>query len=101
MGAAVSVEGVLGRLAEIKPDLSELYRDLHAHPELSGQEHRTAELIARRLITTVPALLVFEGDRYPALAFPRTDAQRGTIRVEQALKDLVAETAPPVAKAAG
>ena len=51
--------------------------------------------------TTVPALLVFEGDRYPALAFPRTDAQRGTVRVEQALKDLVAETAPPVAKAAG
>ena len=43
--------------------------------------------------TTVPALLVFEGDRYPVLAFPRTDAQRGTIRVEQALQDLVAETA--------
>ena len=49
--------------------------------------------------TTVPALLVFEGDRYPALAFPRNDAQRGTIRVEQALEDLVAETAGiPVAK---
>jgi hypothetical protein len=42
--------------------------------------------------TTVPALLVFEGDRYPSLAFPRTDAKRGTIRVEQALQDLVAET---------
>jgi len=48
--------------------------------------------------TTVPALLVFEGDRYPVLAFPRTDAQRGTIRVEQALQDLVAETAAPAAK---
>jgi hypothetical protein len=49
--------------------------------------------------TTVPALLVFEGDRYPTLAFPRTDAQRGTVRVEQALEDLVAETAKaPVAK---
>jgi len=49
--------------------------------------------------TTVPALLVFEGDRYPVLAFPRTDAKRGTIRVEQALEDLVAETAAaPVAK---
>jgi hypothetical protein len=46
--------------------------------------------------TNVPALLVFEGDRYPVLAFPRTDAQRGTIRVEQALQDLIAE-----AKAAG
>jgi hypothetical protein len=42
--------------------------------------------------TTVPALLVFEGDRYPVVAFPRTDAKRGTIRVEQALEDLIAET---------
>jgi len=49
--------------------------------------------------TNVPALLIFEGDRYPVLAYPRTDAQRGTIRVEQALEDLVAETAAsPVAK---
>ena len=45
--------------------------------------------------TTVPALLVFEGDRYPTMAFPRTDAQRGTIRVEQALEDLVATAAVP------
>ena len=49
--------------------------------------------------TTVPAVLVFQGDRYPVMAFPRTDAKRGTIRVEQALEDLVAETAAtPVAK---
>jgi hypothetical protein len=41
--------------------------------------------------TNVPALLVFEGDRYPVMAFPRTDAQRGTVRVEQALQDLIAE----------
>ena len=52
--------------------------------------------------TTVPALLIFEGDRYPVLAFPRNDAQRGTIRVEQALQDLIAETAAtPIAKVAG
>ncbi len=42
--------------------------------------------------TNVPALLVFEGDRYPTQAFPRSDAKRGTIRVEQALEDLIAET---------
>ena len=41
--------------------------------------------------TTVPALLVYEGDRYPTQAFPRSDAKRGTIRVEQALADLLAE----------
>src|SRR4051794_8741771 len=28
--------------------LAELYRDLHAHPELSFQEHRTAGIAARR-----------------------------------------------------
>ncbi len=39
--------------------------------------------------TNVPALLVFEGDRYPTIAFPRTDAQRGTVRVEQALEDML------------
>jgi len=49
--------------------------------------------------TTVPAVLVFEGERYPVMAFPRTDAKRGTIRVEQALEDLVAQAAAtPVAK---
>ena len=39
--------------------------------------------------TNVPALLIFEGDRYPTLVYPRTDAQRGLIRVEQALEELL------------
>ncbi len=43
--------------------------------------------------TTVPALLIFEGDRYPSLAFPRTDPKGGLIRVEQALEELVTEAA--------
>jgi hypothetical protein len=51
--------------------------------------------------TTVPALLVFEGDRYPTLAFPRNDQKRGTIRVEQALEDLLAEVTLPATAAAG
>ena len=41
----------------------------------------------------VPALLIFEGDRYPTLAYPRTDAQRGLIRVEQALEELLTGSA--------
>jgi hypothetical protein len=45
--------------------------------------------------TNVPALLVFEGDRYPTLVFPRSDATRGTVRVEQALDDLLAEAGQP------
>ncbi len=41
--------------------------------------------------TSVPALLVFEGDRYPTVVYPRTDAARGLIRVEQALEEFMAE----------
>ncbi|QLY34288.1 amidohydrolase [Nocardia huaxiensis] len=36
------------RVAHNTADLAELYRDLHAHPELSFAEHRTAALVARR-----------------------------------------------------
>lgn len=35
-------------LAADMPELMELYRDLHANPELSFQEHRTAALLAAR-----------------------------------------------------
>ncbi|MGW2401654.1 amidohydrolase [Kitasatospora sp. NPDC001664] len=40
---------VLRRLAEIRPRLEELYEDLHAHPELSFAETRTAGLVAQDL----------------------------------------------------
>ncbi|SEF13651.1 amidohydrolase [Jiangella alba] len=33
----------------IDPALTELYKDLHRHPELGFQEHRTAAIVARRL----------------------------------------------------
>jgi hippurate hydrolase len=36
-------------LDALLPGLRELYRDLHAHPELSGQEKRTAGAVAARL----------------------------------------------------
>jgi len=45
--------------------------------------------------SNVPALLIFEGDRYPTLAYPRTDAQRGLIRIEQALAELLTEATQP------
>ncbi|GMM93827.1 amidohydrolase [Qipengyuania sp. MTN3-11] len=36
-------------LAEDMPELMELYRDLHAHPELSFEEHETAAKLAKRM----------------------------------------------------
>lgn len=40
---------VLDGLQDLLPSLEETYKDLHAHPELSKQEHRTAELCDRHL----------------------------------------------------
>lgn len=40
---------VLARLGELMPDLEAFYKDLHAHPELSMREQRTAALVADRL----------------------------------------------------
>jgi amidohydrolase len=42
-------ERVLGGLDAIRTQLEDLYRDIHAHPELSLQERRTAGLAAGRL----------------------------------------------------
>ena len=39
----------LDRLAHELPELLELRRHLHAHPELSGEEHQTAALVAGEL----------------------------------------------------
>ena len=44
-----SVSGVLGRLGDVAAWQEEFYRDLHARPELSHQEHRTAADVADRL----------------------------------------------------
>jgi hippurate hydrolase len=44
-----AVSSVLQRLEEIRGWQEDFYRDLHAHPELSHQEHRTAANVAERL----------------------------------------------------
>ena len=44
-----STERVLAPLGGVLPGLEALYKDLHAHPELSMQETRTAGLAAARL----------------------------------------------------
>jgi amidohydrolase len=40
---------ILKGMAEIRPWQENLYRDIHRHPELSHQEHRTANLAADKL----------------------------------------------------
>ena len=49
MGATVDLERLATDIAEVSPGLSEVYEDLHAHPELSFAEHRTAAVAADRL----------------------------------------------------
>ena len=43
-----SFDPVLARLPDLLPELEALYTDVHAHPELSMQETRTAGLAADR-----------------------------------------------------
>ena len=40
---------VASELRTLLPDLERVYKDIHAHPELSMQETRTAGLAAERL----------------------------------------------------
>ena len=42
---------VLANVGDLLPDLESVYKDLHAHPELSMQENRTAGIGADRLRT--------------------------------------------------
>ncbi len=50
MGHINDIGSAIGRLArEAEPGLVDIRRDLHAHPELAFEEHRTASLIAREL----------------------------------------------------
>src|SRR5437868_11944051 len=46
---ASSSKGLLRNIDGLLPDLEALYKDVHAHPELSMQEMRTAGLAADRL----------------------------------------------------
>ena len=43
------VKNLLSGLSDIIPTLEDVYKDLHPHPELSMQEHRTAEITAKHL----------------------------------------------------
>jgi hippurate hydrolase len=40
---------IVNRIADFAPELTEWRRDIHAHPELGLQEHRTSDLVAAKL----------------------------------------------------
>ena len=40
---------VINRFAEMLPEIAGWRRDIHAHPELRFEEHRTAALVAEKL----------------------------------------------------
>lgn len=46
IASPAQADDLRSELAADMPGLMELYRDLHAHPELSFQEHRTAAKLA-------------------------------------------------------
>src|ERR1700757_1097467 len=41
--------GVIKRIAEFHGDLTNWRREIHAHPELGFEEHRTSDFVARKL----------------------------------------------------
>src|SRR3954464_10020744 len=47
--SANPTNSLLSNLPGLLPDLEALYKDIHAHPELSMQENRTADLAAKHL----------------------------------------------------
>ncbi len=41
---------IIGRIAEFHDELTEWRHDIHAHPELGFEEHRTSDFVAQRLV---------------------------------------------------
>jgi amidohydrolase len=101
--ASATIDAVVDKYAD---DLVELRRDLHAHPELSWAEHRTTEVLVRRLTEaglevsrpTATGLMaeVGEGDRVVALR-----ADLDALPVDDTSGVPWASTTPGVAHACG
>jgi hippurate hydrolase len=47
--ATNAADTILARLSSLLPELEAAYKDIHSHPELSMQEHRTSSIAAKHL----------------------------------------------------
>ena len=54
---AVNPRAFESRIRDLVPGLEHVYTDVHAHPELSMQETRTARRRADRLVNEIPVVL--------------------------------------------
>jgi len=78
-----SVTEVLrGTLAEMADELMELRRDLHAHPELAGNEVRTTTVVANRLVAAGIQVRLLEGSGLVADIGPVNPAYRVALRAD-------------------
>ena len=101
--ASATIDAVVDKHAD---DLVELRRDLHAHPELSWNEHRTTEVVAERLaaagvaVTRIPGtgLIADVGERGPLVGL-RADLD--ALPVEDTSGTPWASRTPGVAHACG
>lgn len=101
--ASTTIDAVVDKHAD---DLIEFRRDLHAHPELSWNEHRTTEAVADRLeaagieVTRIPGtgLLAHIGDEGPLIGL-RADLD--ALPVEDTSGTPWASRTPGVAHACG
>ena len=41
---------VIEELVAVKPELTRWRQDIHAHPEIAFEEHRTAKIVAEKFI---------------------------------------------------
>jgi amidohydrolase len=73
---------IRGALAGMADELIELRRDLHAHPELAGNEVRTTNIVANRLIAAGIQVRLLEGSGLVADIGPVDPAYRVALRAD-------------------
>lgn len=94
------VRDVLGRLGEIRPGLLDLYRDLHAHPELSFAETRTASEVAARLAASGAKVTTGVGGTGVVGVLANGDGPTVLLRADMDALPVAEDTGLPYASAA-